>query len=55
LVCNAIADINPPKTASASGLLAGTLGGESEDGEDEDAVGATVNHDGKLVDGEYSI
>jgi hypothetical protein len=55
LVCNAIADINPPKTASASGLLPGSLGGESEDGEDEDASGAAVNHDGKPVDGEYNV
>jgi hypothetical protein len=55
LACNAIADINPPKTASASGLLPGTLGGEGEDGEDEDAIGAAVNGDGKPADGEYSI
>jgi hypothetical protein len=55
LACNAIADINPPKTASASGLLPGTLGGESEDGEDEDAVGAALTFDGKPVDGEYRV
>lgn len=50
--CNAIADLNPPKTASASGLLPGTLDGEGEDGEDEDdVVEAAVKQDGKPTDG----
>ena len=50
--CNAITDLNPPKSASASGLLPGTLDGEGEDGEDEDdAVEAAVKHDGKPIDG----
>ncbi|KAM0701711.1 hypothetical protein Q7P35_010620 [Cladosporium inversicolor] len=50
--CNVITDLNPPKSASASGLLPGTLDGEGEDGEDEDdAVEAAVKHDGKPIDG----
>lgn len=32
----AIAAINPPKPAAASGLLHGALDGEGEDGEDDD-------------------
>ena len=32
----AIAAVNPPKPAAASGLLHGALEGEDEDGEDED-------------------
>lgn len=51
--CHAITDLNPPKSASASGLLPGTLDGEGQDGEDEDhAVEAAVKHDGKPTDGE---
>jgi len=37
-VCAAIAAINPPKPAAASGLLPGVLEGEDEDGGDEDDI-----------------
>jgi methionyl aminopeptidase len=47
-----IADINPPKSATATGLLHGSLDGEGEDGEDEDDnVGAAVKLDGEPVNG----
>lgn len=41
----AIAAVNPPKSAAASGLLHGVLEGEDEDGEDEDdeRLGADLN------------
>ena len=40
----AIAVVNPPKPAAASGLVHGVLEGEDEDGEDEDndRVGADL-------------
>lgn len=31
-----IANVNPPKSAAASGLLHGFLDGEAEDGDDDD-------------------
>ncbi|KAF2707947.1 methionine aminopeptidase 2-like protein [Pleomassaria siparia CBS 279.74] len=34
--CAAVASINPPKPAAASGLLPGTLEGQDEDGDDDD-------------------
>lgn len=52
--CNAIADVNPPKSASATGLLPGALGGEDEDGDDDDAIGAAVKDDEKPSDGKGS-
>jgi hypothetical protein len=49
--CSAIADINPPRSASASGLLSGTLG-DGEDGDDEeDIFGATVKRHDTPVNG----
>lgn len=48
---SSIADINPPKSATASGLLHGSLGGEGEDGEDEDNVGAAVKLGSEPVNG----
>ncbi|KAJ9647089.1 hypothetical protein H2199_002075 [Coniosporium tulheliwenetii] len=45
----AIAAVNPPKPAAASGLLHGALEGEDEDGEDEDddKIGADLKSSGQ--------
>ncbi|ERF70570.1 Methionine aminopeptidase 2 [Endocarpon pusillum Z07020] len=47
--CAAIATINPPKPAAASGLLHGASEGEDEDGEDEDdsKIGADLKSSGQ--------
>ena len=46
----AIAAVNPPKPAAASGLLQGALEGEDEDGkdddDDDDKIGADVKSGG---------
>lgn len=42
----AIATVNPPKPAAASGLVHGALEGEDEDG-DEDKVGADLKSGGQ--------
>ncbi|PGH22982.1 methionine aminopeptidase, type II [Polytolypa hystricis UAMH7299] len=46
---DAIASVNPPKLAAASGLLHGALEGEDEDGEDEDddKMGAELKSSGQ--------
>lgn len=48
---SAIASINPPKSAVASGLLEGALEGQDEDGDDDENSGADVNVGEKAVNG----
>ncbi|KAF1815235.1 methionine aminopeptidase [Eremomyces bilateralis CBS 781.70] len=47
----AIAAVNPPKSAAASGLLQGALEGEDEDGDEDDAkIGAELKSGGQSND-----